>query len=314
MSIAAQHAKQARNWENDRDAPDRAAIHESWFREDTVDFWRHVRMYEPALAFTHNSELKWLTIGDGRFGLDSLRIRKLGFTSVLPTDIGDGLLEQAKIRGLIEEYQIADAESLSFDDESFDIVFCKESYHHFPRGPLAIYEMLRVARHAVILVEPRDYTIDRPPNRQIGPVGLAKGLVRWFRYRLKLALNGLPIRQLYQLGDPPDYETVGNYVYSISSRELEKTALGLNLPTLALKGLNDYYEEGVETALAEPTCEVFRRTRDAILQSDSRSQVGIGSTGLLMAILFKTPPDSATRTFLNRENWLLLDLPRNPYL
>ena len=32
-----------------------------------------------------------------------------------------------------------------FEDNSFDIVFTKESMHHWPRPYLGIYEMLRVA-------------------------------------------------------------------------------------------------------------------------------------------------------------------------
>jgi hypothetical protein len=56
--------------------PDRAKYHASWFREDTVDFWRHRRMYDtcaPVAAFCKDA--KWLTVGDGRYGLDSVWLR-----------------------------------------------------------------------------------------------------------------------------------------------------------------------------------------------------------------------------------------------
>jgi SAM-dependent methyltransferase len=314
MSIELQHQKQADAWTADRDAPDRAETLESWFREDTVDHWRHARMYEPVRAFSHDPDARWLTVGDGRFGLDSIRIRRLGFTSVLPTDIGDGLLEQSFRRGLITEYRVENAERMSLADNSFDVVFCKESYHHFPRGPLALYEMLRVAQHAVILVEPRDYCIDRPANRSIGPLGFCRGLLTWALQRAGIGRKPLSLKERHQLGDVPAYESVGNYVYTISSRELEKTALGMNLPAVALKGLNDHYEKGVETTLAERESELFQKLQRNIANGDRLSKSGIGSTSMLMAIMFKSLPDVRTRQFLVDNDWLILDLPRNPYL
>ncbi len=313
LSFQSINSKAAKAWAEDRDTPERTEIRNSWFREDTVDHWRHARMYEPAKAFLHNSDLTWLTVGDGRYGLDSIRLRRLGCKSVLPTDIGDALLAEARLQGLIDDYRVENAERMSFADDSFDMVFCKESYHHFPRGPLALYEMVRVARHAVILIEPRDYTIDRSPVRSIGPVGLVKGLLSWVRARIGRDIP-LPRNRLYQLGDTPGYESVGNYIYTISSRELEKTALGMNLPVLALKGLNDHYESGVELQVAAPDSELFRKVQDSIAKSDRLAKSGAVTTGLLMAVLFKTPPDSSTREYLVQNDWLLLDLPRNPYL
>jgi SAM-dependent methyltransferase len=195
-------------------------------------------MYEPALAFSHRPNTSWVTIGDGRFGLDSIRLRDLGFASVLPTDIGDGLLRRAKEAGYITEYAVENAEAMSFADESFDFVFCKESYHHCPRAALALYEMLRVARHAVILIEPRDYVIDHGPSRVTGPIGLLRGFLRWITDRLGLAPKPIAVEDRYLTGDAPHFEESGNYMYTLSSRELEKVALGIVLMTptwLALK-------------------------------------------------------------------------------
>ena len=57
---------------------ERKKIHESWFDSETVDFWRHNRMYatiSPLANFYHKK--KWLTLGDGRYGLDSYRLNKM---------------------------------------------------------------------------------------------------------------------------------------------------------------------------------------------------------------------------------------------
>ena len=43
-----------------------------------------------------------------------------------------------------------------------------------------------------------------------------------------------------------DFEEAGNYLYSLSKREIEKFALGLNYKIVAFKGINDAYFEGVE--------------------------------------------------------------------
>jgi hypothetical protein len=67
---------------------ERQPVHESWFREDTADFWRHKRMYDtikPIASFYHDK--KWRSIGDGRYGLASYRLNKMFNIDVFPTDI-----------------------------------------------------------------------------------------------------------------------------------------------------------------------------------------------------------------------------------
>ena len=54
------------------------------------------------------------------------------------------------------------------------------------------------------------------------------------------------------------YEEVGNFGYAISEREMEKVALGLGLPAVAFKGLNDRYEKGVEFERADPASILWR--------------------------------------------------------
>src|SRR5213075_2707793 len=100
-------------------------------------------------------ESSWVTIGDGRCASDARYIRSCG-RSVLATDIAPQLLRVAKERGAIDDYRAENAESLSFVDEQFDFALCKEAYHHFPRPMIALYEMLRVARVGVVLIEPYD--------------------------------------------------------------------------------------------------------------------------------------------------------------
>src|SRR5882724_2301680 len=143
---------QRQHMNDDLHKADRKPVHESWFREDTADFWRHKRMYDtikPIASFYHDK--KWLSIGDGRYGLDSYRLNKIFNIDVFPTDISKNMLEKAREMGIVKDYSVENAEQLSFSDQSHDVVFCKESFHHFPRPIIALYEMIRVSREAVVL-------------------------------------------------------------------------------------------------------------------------------------------------------------------
>lgn len=275
----------------------RIAISQSWFDETTADYWRHARMYECADCLTHRPEASWLTVGDGRWGLDAIRLAKKGFVDVLPTDISEYLLAEALRRGLITKYALENAERLSFADESFDYVFCKESYHHFPRPYLALYEMLRVAREAVFLIEPND------PNP--GPGELTAFL--------EAANSGGAAR--FPISRRNGWEGCGNYVYTVSRRELEKLALGLDLPQMVFKGLNDHYVKGCEFEPADlEKSEVFRTIFQTVAENDARCAKGQADYALLMCGLFKRPMDAAAREAFLAHGWEVLDLPRNPHI
>ena len=173
-----------------------------WFEKDTVDAWRHQRMYQaldPILI--SDPKAKWLTVGDGRFGRDAKYIIEEGCYA-LASDISDCLLEEARQIGYLSEYKRENAEALSFQDYEFDYVLCKESYHHFPRPMLALYEMLRVARKGVFLIEPNDVYINR------------KALEILFR-NLKNIIKSL----LHKKINKHAFEEAGNYVFSIYKRD-----------------------------------------------------------------------------------------------
>ena len=132
----------------------------TWFQEDNVDYWRHFRMIEPVSPLLKlNPGSKWLTVGDGRFGLDSVRLKKIEPSiDVLASDISPYLLEKSKEMGHISKFSVENAERLSFEDDVFDYAFCKEAYHHFPRPQIAVHEMLRVSKKGIVFIEPNDHT------------------------------------------------------------------------------------------------------------------------------------------------------------
>ena len=77
---------------------------------------------------------------------------------VTGTDVSTQALARARERarrfGFAATFHAADAETLPFRDESFDIVAVHDGLHHLDDPTGAIREMARVARHGVLILEP----------------------------------------------------------------------------------------------------------------------------------------------------------------
>ena len=58
-------------------------------------------------------------------------------------------------------YVQENSECLTVASRSFDLVICKEGIHHLARPVLGVYEMLRIARDAILVIEPADTLIGR---------------------------------------------------------------------------------------------------------------------------------------------------------
>lgn len=274
-------------------------LYRDWFDSNTVDVWRHMRMFssvDPLLDEFKGAS--WLTVGDGTYGTASIYINRSG-GKALPVDLHVSLLEVAKESGMIEDFRKENAEALSFADNAFDFSFCKEAYHHFPRPFIALYEMLRVSRRAVVLCEPADWLPSPMPRR----------ILQLIKNRIKKSLNK-PIPH----SDTGNYEEIGNYVYNISERELQKAALGLNLPAVAFKRFHDVYLEGVEFEKADGNSPLLKKTKQAISRNQMLSRLGLASRGHLTAIIFKEGPSSTLRERLKSAGFEVIDLPENPYI
>src|SRR5258708_13796387 len=280
------------HWEKLSASDEWRRISRTWFDESTADYWRHQRMYE---AVSHLADWKgerWLTIGDGQFGLDSVRLQRRGVKTAIPTDISGVLLREAKQQGIIRDYSVENAEKLRFLEESFDFVFCKEAYHHFPRPLLALYEMLRVSKTGVILVEPQDQE---------------RSFLQNALYMLRRAAR----RQKHF--DERRYEESGNYVYSISRRGLAKVSLGWKLPGLAFKGISDFYLSGLEFSPASYSSPKFLVMRAANLTNRILTAFRLSLHNVLMCCIFKVDPPRHLKARLRQNRWEVVDLPRNPY-
>lgn len=89
-----------------------------------------------------------LEIGCG-IGIDTLRLARLGFDEIVAVDLTEVAVELAAERAAREgvpdvRFEVADAEALPFEDESFDAVYSFGVLHHTPRIEDAVAEVRRV--------------------------------------------------------------------------------------------------------------------------------------------------------------------------
>jgi hypothetical protein len=96
MFHEASYDSHARGFAADLVDPERKRIAASWFDDTTADAWRHARGYEIADYLGGAPDECWFTVGDGRFGLDAIRLHKRGVDRVLATDIDETLLRASK--------------------------------------------------------------------------------------------------------------------------------------------------------------------------------------------------------------------------
>ena len=155
-----------------------------------------------AAGFENAGGKRVLEIGCG-LGTDGAQFAKAGadYTGVDLTQAAVDLAHRRfQVSNLPGEFRIADAESLDFPDDSFDIVYSHGVLHHTPDTAQAIREVHRVLRpggKALVMLYHRDsynYRINIGMLRRAGV-----HLLRWNAgVKLVHALTGEPIESLQQ--------------------------------------------------------------------------------------------------------------------
>jgi ubiquinone/menaquinone biosynthesis C-methylase UbiE len=255
---------------------------------ESVDNWRHTRMLDLTMPlWKHAQGTKWMTVGDGRYGSDAAYLHAHG-VAVTATSLTSERLQHAREQGFIAECRAENAENISLADGAVDFVLCKEAYHHFPRPPVALYEMLRVARNAVVLIEPLD-------NRKLldGAKSLAKRVLRG-------------------VGDI-EFEPSGNFLYRLNLRELAKLLAAVGMEAFAYRGINDFYHEPFASAPASTANVGALITKAGIAVQNTLSRLGLLGYGLACVVVFKGAPLVGQLEELERSGFTIVRLPRNPY-
>lgn len=176
---------------------------------DNFDSLRHHQLTIEGLALVKGANIQsCLSIGDNR-ARDAAFAKKELNCYATASDLNIESMQRAVSEGFVDEILDIDVEKIPHKDASIDLVIAKESFHHWPRPFVGLYEMIRVAKKAVLLIEPFDVMKGEP----------------------------LPYHNPSQFND--SYEQVGNYKYSLSLREILKVAWALRLPAVCARGFND---------------------------------------------------------------------------
>lgn len=258
-------------------------------RPESVDNWRHTRMLDLTKPLQQALPAgKWMTVGDGRYGSDAAYLHSKG-AQVIATSLTDERLRYANEQGHIPAYQAENAEHISLSNDAVDFVLCKEAYHHFPRPPIALYEMLRVARVAVALIEP----LDNPR------------LLDGFKSLIKRVIRGDREQQ---------FEPSGNFLYRLNIRELGKLLTAMGGETLAVKGINDFYHGRLGHYPAHGLNLGAMLTRLGVAVQNILSRIGLLGYGLGCVVVFKGQADAGLCNALKAGGFQIVELPRNPYV
>jgi ubiquinone/menaquinone biosynthesis C-methylase UbiE len=259
---------------------------------ETIDAWQHERMLQfLSPIITARPDARWLTIGDA--GVDAWILHEWGVKTVTASSISDARLKKLKGLGYLEgiEVRALDAEHLELSSSSFDIVLCRQAYHHVRRAPLAFYEFMRVARMGFVLIEPMEPTLR--------PLNAVRTLVKVILRRRKPIFDS--------------FEPIGNYIYRISEEEIFRMLAAVQLPWYAIREFNNFNGGGIAG-----------RRRDAPLpRSIFQTAVGVQnvlsscylmSSGLCVVFVPTSPDAEPLKEALRAAGFRIVPIPRNPWL
>jgi ubiquinone/menaquinone biosynthesis C-methylase UbiE len=247
-----------------------------------VDCGRHSYMLETMIPILDEHKgAGWLTLGDGRFAFEGSYLHARG-AHVHASDISDATLRVAERAGMIDEFSEQHGEYLSFEDDSFDFAFAKESLHHLPRPAMGIYEMLRVARRAALFIEPMATPYPAP------------FLNHSFEYHAMMGLT-----------DTRHHFEAHSFKYTISAQEIVQMAIGLNMPLVAFRGVPDVSRRDIANMKAGDVRAHLERMRT--LSYSAKANVFYSKLAIAM---FWEMPSRSLQLSLSGGGWMLCPLPR----
>jgi hypothetical protein len=263
--------------------------------KDCVAYILNIRTLKILAPFL-NKNNTWLTIGDYN-GFEAKYFLEHDQT-VIASDISDPFLKEAKAENLITDFLKENVEHLSLANDSMDYVSCREAFHHFPRAYLGAYEMIRVAKKAAILIEPIDILCKMPL------VLLIKNICD----RISPTL----INKIWK--NRFSWETVGNYVFKISEREVEKMAMGIGLPCIAFKEINVILNIKEDITTVPANQKLLKKIYRKIKFLNILCKLRIIPYNTLCSVIFKEMPDNDLLESLKSNGYKIIKLPANPYL
>jgi SAM-dependent methyltransferase len=257
----------------------------------SMDFYMHERMMDlvnPIIAAY--PEAHWLTIGDE--GQDGWMLRQRGAAAVTASSLSDVRLQRAAELGFLAGIPVRalNAEELDCAEAAFDLVLCRQAYHHVRRAPLAFYEFMRVSRRGVVLIEPIE-----GPRR---PLEFVRALAKMtLRHR----------SPIYDLFEPS-----GNYIFRISERDVFRMVTALEIPWFAIKTFNTFY---LRRLAAQPSSSLIARAiyRLGIGLQDFLCFCRLMNPGLCVIFVPTEQEPQSVRERLRKAGFRIVATPKNPY-
>lgn len=116
------------------------------------------RLLRADLSLSPQSSVLVLCAGDGYEGIVLLN---LGFSNVTISDLSAAIVQTAvRAEPRLKSLSL-NAEHTGLPEQSFDIVIVQDGLHHLPRPVLGFTEMLRIASHAALFLEPHRSLVGR---------------------------------------------------------------------------------------------------------------------------------------------------------
>lgn len=121
--------------------------------------WYFNRSYSEASNYLLHDDINILDLGTGTGGLCRALSRINPDLSIVGMDISEQMIAVAK--SMINSYSnisyvVGDADYLPFNDRYFDVVYCLNSFHHYPNPAHTLSEISRCLRRGgrIILLDP----------------------------------------------------------------------------------------------------------------------------------------------------------------
>jgi ubiquinone/menaquinone biosynthesis C-methylase UbiE len=170
----------------------------------------------------------------GGVGGEGTFLANQGFVDVTVSDLSDKPLELCRRFDGRLKTRVLNAEDMSeVEDGSYDLVLVQDGLHHLPRPVLGFTEMLRVARTAVVVIEPHSGVVARAIGRQWEVCGDAVNYVfRWSRSIFEQATRS------YLLREDAEVITCRFFDHNLMvNRAVQKLPLPRKAQLLAAKGI-----------------------------------------------------------------------------
>ena len=182
-----------------------------WGFHDTPDpLTRYVRDRRQILAIrslrrlagTEPKDWESVLVVCGGVGGEGTCLRKMGFPAPTVCDFETALLQIMQRRDPVLPGVAADTGRLPFADNSFDLVLVQDGIHHLKSPPGGVVEMLRVARRAVIVIEPHEGIVAQLIGTKIEKdeeTGALNHVFRWNQWLFRQVVASYLVGTDYQV-------------------------------------------------------------------------------------------------------------------